>query len=300
MANTYLSYEGLVYYDGKIKTYIGDKATEVSAVTISTATTTDGYAKSYTITQNGSEIGVIDIPKDMVVSSGTVEVDPEGQAAGTYLVLTLANATNDTIYIDVGDLVDVYTAETGATQVQLSITADNVISASIVAGSITATEIADGTITLAKLATSVQVSLALADSAIQADDLGTAAYTDSTAYDAAGAAAAVLGTSADTAGTATVYGALASASAAQTTADSAASAAATAQSTADDAATAAATAQTTADNAATAQSAAESVLGTSEDTSSDYTVYGAFAAIDEVVANGVTAISNDEIDSLFA
>ena len=39
----------------------------------------------------------------MVVKSGAVETNPTGQPAGTYLVLTLANATEDKIYINVGN-----------------------------------------------------------------------------------------------------------------------------------------------------------------------------------------------------
>lgn len=153
-----------------------------SVVKISTETTTEGYAKSYTFTQGSVKLGVIDIPKDMVVSSGTVEKDPKGQPAGTYLVLTLANATNDKVYINVGTLVDIYTAKAEATQIQLVIdSTTREISATIVAGSVTATElasdavvtakIADGNVTKAKLSTEVQTSLGKADTAIQEVDL---------------------------------------------------------------------------------------------------------------------------------
>ena len=153
-----------------------------SVVKISTETTTEGYAKSYIFTQGSTKLGVIDIPKDMVVSSGTVEKDPAGQDKGTYLVLTLANATNDKVYINVGTLVDIYTAKAEATQIQLAIdSATREISATIVAGSVTATElavdavvtakIADGNVTKAKLSTEVQTSLGKADTAIQEADL---------------------------------------------------------------------------------------------------------------------------------
>lgn len=47
----------------------------------------------------------------MVVSSGKVVVNPEGQNEGTYLELTLSNATSDKVYINVGKLVDIYTAK---------------------------------------------------------------------------------------------------------------------------------------------------------------------------------------------
>lgn len=153
-----------------------------SVVKISTETTTEGYAKSYTFTQGSTKLGVIDIPKDMVVSSGTVEKNPADQPAGTYLVLTLANATNDKVYINVGTLVDIYTAKAEATQIQLAIdSTTREISATIVAGSVTATElaadavvtakIADGNVTKAKLSTEVQTSLGKADTAIQETDL---------------------------------------------------------------------------------------------------------------------------------
>lgn len=194
-----------------------------AAVTIDTTTTTAGMAKSYTLKQGENTIGTIDIPKDMVVKSGEVVVNPEGQTEGTYIVLTLANATEDKIYVNVGTLVDIYKAKANAAQIQLAIdSATREISATVVAGSITSTEladaavvtakIADGNVTKAKLSTEVQATLDKADSALQKTDittgtangtisvkgedvevkgLGSAAYTDSGAYDTAGSAKAV-------------------------------------------------------------------------------------------------------------
>lgn len=194
-----------------------------AAVTMDTSTTTAGMAKSYTLKQGETLIGTIDIPKDMVVKSGEVVVNPEGQAEGTYIVLTLANTTEDKIYVNVGTLVDIYKAKANATQIQIAIdSATREISATVVAGSITSTEladaavvtakIADGNVTKAKLSTEVQATLDKADSALQKADiitgtengtisvkgedvavkgLGSAAYTDSGAYDAAGSAKAV-------------------------------------------------------------------------------------------------------------
>lgn len=194
-----------------------------AAVTIDTTTTTAGMAKSYTLKQGENTIGTIDIPKDMVVRSGEVVVNPEGQTEGTYIVLTLANATEDKIYVNVGTLVDIYKAKANAAQIQLAIdSATREISATVVAGSITSTEladaavvtakIADGNVTKAKLSTEVQATLDKADSALQKANittgtdngtisvkgedvevkgLGSAAYTDSGAYDTAGSAKAV-------------------------------------------------------------------------------------------------------------
>ena len=139
-----------------------------SQVTIDTSTTTEGYLKTYTIKQGTTEVGKIDIPKDLVVTAGEIVVDPDGQTAGTYVKLTIANQTTP-VYINVADLVDAYTAQTSATQIQLAISDTNEISATIVAGSIGATElganavttakIADGNVTLAKLGADVTPTL---------------------------------------------------------------------------------------------------------------------------------------------
>lgn len=159
-----------------------DAAKAADKVTLDATTTTDGMLKSYTVKQGTKTVGVIDIPKDMVVKSGVVEENPKGQKEGTYIVLTLANATEDKIYINVASLVDIYTAEKNAVQVQLTINpTTREISAVIVAGSIgtaeladgaiTTVKIADGVVTKAKLATEVQASLDKADSALQEADI---------------------------------------------------------------------------------------------------------------------------------
>ena len=156
-----------------------------AVVTITTDTTTEGALKSYTVKQGTTTVGVIDIPKDMVVQSGSVVVDPEGQPAGTYIKLVLANATNDEIFVNVGTLVDIYKAQANATQVQLTIdSTTREISAAIVAGSVTATEladnavvtakIADGNVTKAKLSTAVQASLDKADASATQTDMDAA------------------------------------------------------------------------------------------------------------------------------
>lgn len=158
-----------------------------AAISLDTSTTSEGAAKSYTLYQGETKVGVIDIPKDMVVSSGEVVVDPEGQPKGTYVVLTLANAANDKLYINVGTLVDIYKAKAEAAQVQIAIDSQTrEISATIVAGSIGTTELADNAITTAKIADAnvtkaklsveVQASLDKADIALTeakkyADDL---------------------------------------------------------------------------------------------------------------------------------
>ena len=147
--------------------------TSSSAVTVSQAAGSGDVLKVYTIAQGGNTVGTINIPKDLVVTSGRVvtagnveDVDSEtpliaGATLGDkYIQLKIANQTAP-IYIAVKDLVDVYTAQQNAPEVQLTIGNNNEISATIV----------DGSIAKSKLASDVQASLALADSAVQDEDL---------------------------------------------------------------------------------------------------------------------------------
>lgn len=164
----------------EIKVAIGTGGT-AAVVTITSDVTTDGMLKSYTIKQGDATIGVIDIPKDMVVQSGSVVVDPEGQEKGTYIKLVLANVA-DPLYINVGTLVDLYIAKAGATQVQIAIDPKTrEISATLVAGSVGTTELADDAVTTVKIADAnvtklklsaeVQASLDKADAAATQADL---------------------------------------------------------------------------------------------------------------------------------
>lgn len=80
---------------------------------------TSGYLKTYILSQGGNEVGRIDIPKDLVVKSGslvhgtwsgnTFIEDEEGP--DTALKLVLSN--DDAIYINTKDLIDIYTAGDG-------------------------------------------------------------------------------------------------------------------------------------------------------------------------------------------
>ena len=147
-----------------------DDAQSAGEVTIDTSTTTDGYLKTYTIKQGETEVGKIDIPKDLVVTSGEVVTDPEGQPAGTYIKLTIANQ-DAPIYIDVKTLVDVYTAQASAAQIQLAISATNEISATIVAGSVTATELATDSVTEGKIAADSVTTAKIKDANVTASKL---------------------------------------------------------------------------------------------------------------------------------
>lgn len=92
-------------------------AIAASAVTIAETAGTGDVLKTYTFTQNGAEIGKINLAKDLVVSGGEV-VEVEGVK---FLRLTIANQENP-VDIAVSDLVDVYTGST-----YINITNGNVV-----------------------------------------------------------------------------------------------------------------------------------------------------------------------------
>ena len=121
-------------------------------------TSTD-YSAVYHLTKDGVNVGAaINIPKDMVVKSGTVETNPAGKPAGTYLVLTLANATEDKIYINVGDLIEYVTAgDSPDGMVIVSVSDDHKVTATL----------GDASITEAKLTKAVTDKLVKAVSAVQ-------------------------------------------------------------------------------------------------------------------------------------
>lgn len=170
-------------YDGTtVEAVLAEIATDIAGqeVTLEVKSTPNtGYLKSYTIKQGGNSVGDIDIPKDLVVTGGqimtgtwngntfTPDQTQPGTGTGKALALTIANQT-DPVYINVADLVDVYTVEQNASKIQLAISANNVISATVVTGSIAKTD----------LTSDVQASLDLADSALQESDIVLATDTD--------------------------------------------------------------------------------------------------------------------------
>lgn len=227
--------------EGGVNTSIGnlenlttkDKATIVAAInslkTESTVTVEkkqtaeEGFATSYIIKQNGKQVGSsINIPKDFLVKSGTVKTvttinqPVNGYKVGQkYLDFVVNTASNDGqeshIYILVEDLVDVYTGSTGD-QIAVVVGNDNTISASLTKtvndslekanSALQKTNIKEGT---------ANGTISVSGVNINVHGLGSAAYTESSAYDKANAAYTVktelIGTNADTKDKDTINGA---------------------------------------------------------------------------------------------
>ena len=133
---------------------------EVTAAQNAGKVTVEKSGDNYVVKQNGVQVGVaINVPKDMVVESGEIVVGtwsdgtftPSTSGKGKALKLVIANG-GGTVYIDVKDLVDVYTGSATAT-VSVTIDSNNKISAVIQGGSITEAHLASAFVTALKSAT---------------------------------------------------------------------------------------------------------------------------------------------------
>ena len=128
-------------------------------------TAADGDIATYHLTKDGVNEGVaINIPKDLVVSSGSVETFTSGALpdgvteAGTYIKLTLANSTKP-LYINVSTLIEYVTGGSGENDaIQINVSSDT--------HKVTA-NVKNGSLTKEMLAAGVVASLGKADSAVQ-------------------------------------------------------------------------------------------------------------------------------------
>lgn len=183
----------------------GGVASKTVYVTEVAGGSSDAYSKRYSIYQGstgssaspvaGEKLVDIDLPKDMVVSDATCrkataqDVSDAGEnpgfTVGDYIiVLTIANNDGTKIYIPVQSLVDIYTAEQNASQIQLVIDNNNEISATIVNGSVDTNALANSAVTTAKIA----------DDAVTADKVAISAHTESQVAGADGIAISVTTT----------------------------------------------------------------------------------------------------------
>lgn len=138
---------GITQVNGVITEVAETALPDAVEYSIAKATESGDYAAVYYLTANGEKVGTeINIPKDMVVESGAVVTDPEGQEAGTYIELKLQNV-EEPLYINVGNLIEYVTGGT-ATDGMITVTVDS--------DHVATATINNGTITLNKLTTEVQ------------------------------------------------------------------------------------------------------------------------------------------------
>lgn len=161
----------LVTAVNELKKAVDDHRTSAE-VTITTDETTEGSLKSYTVKQGTNLVGVIDIPKDLVVKSGEVVVDPPTLDPGTYIKLVIANQEDTPLYINVGTLVDIYSAEQDPAQIQVSVNqTTRKIGATILNGAVDTAQLADNAVTTIKIADGAVTDAKLANDAVTADKI---------------------------------------------------------------------------------------------------------------------------------
>ena len=128
--------------------------------------------KHYVFTQCNKEIAHIDIPKDLVVEEGHVREVTEADKPYTgavvgekYIELVIANQ-EEHLYIPAKDLVE-YISVDDTDTIDLTLTADHVLTADLKDNAVTTAKIADKNVTEAKLDEDVQNALSLARTALQ-------------------------------------------------------------------------------------------------------------------------------------
>lgn len=127
---------------------VTDKAVDISIVhpeySLVKAENSGDYAAIYNLTKDGAVVGAsINIPKDLVVKSGSVNA--EGN-----IVLVLNDEANTEIVIDAKSLIEYVTSGSAAgDMVVINVSDDHKVTATIT----------DGTITIAKLESSVQEAI---------------------------------------------------------------------------------------------------------------------------------------------
>lgn len=192
-----------------------------SKVTIDEAAGTEaGVLKVYSVKQGGKEVGKINIPKDLVVSSGSVvkgtwdgNTFTESESGnGTALKLVIANQTSP-VYINTLDLVKDHTAGNG-----IAISDTNVVSIKVAEGNESFLTVDANGLKLSGVADHVASEIAKLDSTKASDTNAKAVVTvveengviTSVALeDKDIASAALLGTKADTSDNDTAFGRIA-------------------------------------------------------------------------------------------
>lgn len=141
-------------------------------------TTTIGgqYAREYSLYQGADAVdmsqnvfvGSITVDKDKFLQHTSIvtvqnhvdsEGDPADVADGTYIKMVMQNQ-DEALYLDVTTLIEDFTVQPNATQIQLALSANRELSATIVAGSVGTTELANNAVTEDKLSQSLRNTIA--------------------------------------------------------------------------------------------------------------------------------------------
>ena len=158
---------------GSVGAQIGALSTS-SKVTLENADGTEGILKVYTIKQGGTTVGTIDIPKDLVVKSGSVVkgnwndggFTENVSGSGTALKLVIANQEAP-VYINTLDLVKDHTGGNG-----ISISDTNVISVQIAEGSENFLTVGENGVKLSGVQTAIDAAAASAKTKVEKTDGG--------------------------------------------------------------------------------------------------------------------------------
>lgn len=198
--------QAITALDNAIKNVVDEGKT----YTIVQGATTEGALKSYVLmeqvgSQPATQSGIkIDIPKDFLVKNASIinVVEHDGQyydeddtsfehplpvsAAGKYIDFVIntkesVQPADEHLYLPVNELVDTYTAQQNATEIQLAISQSNEISATIVAQGVQSHHIAGnavqsfhiqgGAVTTEKIADDAVNSDKIADGAVQSNHI---------------------------------------------------------------------------------------------------------------------------------
>ena len=191
-----------------------------SKVTLESSVGEGDVLKVYTIKQGGTEVGTINIPKDLVVKSGSVvkgtwdgNTFTEGTGNGTALKLVIANQTAP-VYINTLDLVKDHTAGNG-----IAISDTNVVSIKLDASNESFLSVGEGGLKLSGVAD--HVTSKINDLNADVSSTGANGFVTVQVVESSGkvssvkvtetdiASAALLGTTADTVDANTAFGKIA-------------------------------------------------------------------------------------------
>lgn len=131
-----------------LKTKLEQIQGAVPTYTIEKDSDSGDYAAVYHLKMNNNNVGVaINIPKDMVVKSGSVVTNPDDSHIGTYIQLVLNDAEQTKILIPADSLIEYVTSGSSTgDMVIINVSDDHKVTATIT----------DGTVSAAKLTSDVQ------------------------------------------------------------------------------------------------------------------------------------------------